>query len=272
MGNLLSQVSTNKKKAGLRIFLYAPPKFGKSRFAAEIPNHIFLNLEDGLSAIPEAMATPRIKTYEEFKEWLCELMENEHPYRTLVIDTVDWLEVLISNYIVRMQRNPAYNALTDLPFGKGYPLLVAETRKLINGELEWLRTEKGMNIVCLAHSDRKTITPPIGDAYDYYAPKLYAKKDKDDTTMAAWKEWVDIIGFGNTKIFTKSNGEGFNEKTQAVSSGDKFLYLTDKNPAFIAGSRYKMPDAIPFTYQAFCEAMAQAMQPEQKTETNNKGE
>ena len=68
MGNLLSQVSTNKKKAGLRIFLYAPPKFGKSRFAAEIPNHIFLNLEDGLSAIPEAMATPRIKTYEEFKE------------------------------------------------------------------------------------------------------------------------------------------------------------------------------------------------------------
>lgn len=271
MSNLLSTISKEKKKAGLRIFLYAPPKFGKSRFAAEIPNHVFLNLEDGLSAIPEANATPRIKTFEEFKDYLVALMEEEHSYRTLVIDTVDWLEVLISEYIVRMQRNPAYKALTDIPFGKGYPLLVAETRKLINGELEWLRTEKGMNIVCLAHSDRKTITPPIGEAYDYYAPKLYAKKDKDDTTMAAWKEWVDIIGFGNTRIFTKSSGEGFNEKTQAVSSGDKFLYLTDKNPAFIAGSRYKMPDAIPFNYQAFCEAMANALTPN-NNETTEKGE
>lgn len=271
MVNLLSTISKEKKKAGLRIFLYAPPKFGKSRFAAEIPNHVFLNLEDGLSAIPEANATPRIKTFEEFKDYLVAFMEEEHPYRTLVIDTVDWLEVLISEYIVRMQRNPAYKALTDIPFGKGYPLLVAETRKLINGELEYLRTEKGMNIVCLAHSDRKTITPPMGDAYDYYAPKLYAKKDKDDTTMAAWKEWVDIIGFGNTKIFTKNSGEGFNEKTQAVRSGDKFLYLTDKNPAFIAGSRYKMPDAIPFTYQAFREAMANALNPN-NNETKEQGE
>lgn len=270
MGNLLSNVTTQKKKVGLRIFIYAPPKFGKSRFAAQAPNHIFLNLEDGLSAIPDAMATPKINTYEEFKDYLCELMEQDHKFKTLIIDTVDWLEVLISDYIVRMQRNPAYKTIADLPFGRGYPLLVAETRKLLNNELEWLRVNKGMNIICLAHSDRKTITPPMGESYDYYAPKLYAKKDKDDTTMAAWKEWVDILGFGNMKIFTKNCGDGFNEKTQAVG-GDKFLYLTDKNPAFLAGSRYKMPDAIPFTYEAFCNAMGQAMA-ENNNNNTNKGE
>lgn len=274
MGKLLDSITSEKKKVGLRIFLYAPPKFGKSRWAAEIKDNLFLNLEDGLNAIPGVMSTPRIKTYEEFINYVGELMTSDHNFKTITIDTVDWLEVLMSDYVVRTYnrvKGTTYSTVAEIPFGQGYPMLVKLTRKLINGELEFLRTEKGMNIVCLAHSDRKTIIPPMGESYDYYAPKLYSKKDKDDTTVAAWKEWVDVLGFGYTKIYTKNSGEGLNERTQAVRTGDKLLYLDDANPAYLAGSRYKLPGAIPFTYQAFCEAMANALNPN-NNETTEKGE
>lgn len=264
MGKILESTKAQKKHTGLRIFMYAPPKFGKSRWAANIPNHIFANIEDGLKAIPNAVATSKLETYDDFCELIGELSTENHEYQTLIIDTVDWLEVLISRDIVKKMGNPAYKTIEDIPFGKGYPLLVSETRKLITQGLEYLVSEKGMNIICLAHSDRKTINPPVGDSYDYYAPKLYGKKDKNDTTLSAWTEWSDIIGFGYTKIYTKTAGSGFSENKQAVG-GEKYLYLSDKNPAFLAGSRYNMPNEIPFTWEAFCEALAQS-------NNENKGE
>lgn len=265
MGKILDSVKQEKKNTGMRIFIYAPPKFGKSRFAAEIPNHIFLNLEDGLKAIPNAVATEKITSYEDFCEVIGELSDENHNYKTVIIDTIDWLEVLISKFILQKINNPAYQTIEEIPFGKGYPALVQETRKLINQGLEYLVKEKGMNIVCLAHSDRKTINPPMGDSYDYYAPKLYGKKDKNDTTLSAWTEWVDIIGFGYTKIYTKITGQGFSENKQAIG-GDKYLYLSDKNPAFLAGSRYKMPSEIPFTWNAFVQALEENNKPEEKQE------
>ena len=54
----LEQVSNEQKPAGIRVMIYGEPKVGKSYFGAQIPNHVFLNLENGLEHIPGATKLP----------------------------------------------------------------------------------------------------------------------------------------------------------------------------------------------------------------------
>ena len=252
--SFLDKVTTEQKKRGIRIMIYGEPKTGKSYFGTQIPNHVFLNLENGLEHLKGATKLPYTSEYVEVKAMLSELATTDHPYKTLVVDSADVLENLIRKWIVASTGNSGYKDITDIPYGRGYPLLLAETRKLIE-MFEYLSAEKGMNIVFICHSEVKKMQPPIGNEYTYIAPSLYAKTTQGDSTLKIYTDYVDIIGYCEYRTIVKETSTGFGTRGQAVGTGERIMHLDASNPAFIAGSRYPMPKQIPFEWSAFVQAI-----------------
>ena len=261
----LEQISNEQKPMGLRVMIYGEPKVGKSYFGAQIPNHLFLNLENGLEHIKGATKLPYTDDYMVVKQMLNELENGQHNFKTLVVDSADVLENLIKKWIVGLQNNTNIRDIADIAYGRGYPLLLTETRKLIE-QFERLRTKRGMNIVFICHSEVKKMQPPVGNEYTYIAPSLYAKTTQGDSTLKIYSDYVDIIGYCTFKTIVQQTSTGFGSRGQAIGTGERVLHLDAANPAYIAGSRYPMPAEIPFSWEAFVTALT-GKQPVKATAT-----
>ncbi|MCS6901519.1 MAG: MAPEG family protein, partial [Myxococcales bacterium] len=75
----------------LRVVLYGVEGVGKSTFASQAPDPIFLCAEEGAVGLDVARF-PTAHTWIEVLEAIRVLTHEEHPYKTLVIDSLDWLE------------------------------------------------------------------------------------------------------------------------------------------------------------------------------------
>lgn len=261
----LEQISNQQKPQGLRVMIYGEPKVGKSYFGAQIPNHVFLNLENGLEHIAGATKLPYTDDYMVVKQMLNELETGQHNFKTLVVDSADVLENLIKKWVVGLQNNTNIRDIADIAYGRGYPLLLTETRKLIE-QFERLRTKRGMNLVFICHSEVKKMQPPVGNEYTYIAPSLYAKTTQGDSTLKIYSDYVDIIGYCTFKTIVQQISTGFGSRGQAIGTGERVLHLDAANPAYIAGSRYPMPAEIPFSWEAFVTALT-GKQPVKETAT-----
>ena len=243
----LERVTTEQKPQGLRVMIYGEPKVGKSYFGAQIPNHVFLNLENGLEHLKGANKLPYTDNYDDVKLMLKELENCEHPFKTLVVDSADVLENLIKKWIVKQQNNSSWKDVADIPFGRGYPLLLTETRNVID-QFEKLRIKRGMNIVFICHSEVKKMQPPVGAEYTYIAPSLYAKTTQGDSTLKIYSDYVDIIGYCTFKNIVQQTSTGFGTRGQAtrLASGRRescvycwvSLYDAAGNTVLVAGFRY----------------------------------
>ena len=119
---LLEQVQSGKRPAPRRVMLYGTHGIGKSTFGSKAPKPIFLSTEDGLGEI-DCDRLPLAKTFDQAIEALGALYSEEHPYRTVVIDSVDWLEGLI--WAEACKKRGVEN-LEEIPYAKGYVLALTQ--------------------------------------------------------------------------------------------------------------------------------------------------
>jgi hypothetical protein len=163
----LARVSKGKVARPLWTHLYGPEGMGKSTFGARAPEPIFIDAEDGTANIDttrfvfDDAGRTKPKDWPEVLEAIRTLDREEHPYRTLVLDTVDALEALIWAHICKRDGK---TSIEDYGFGKGYVAAVDEWRLLI-AALERIRA-KGMNVITLGHSIVKAFHNPEGDDFD----------------------------------------------------------------------------------------------------------
>lgn len=226
-----------------RIFIYGVEGIGKSTFASQAPSPIFIQTEDGLGAI-QVPRFPLAKKYKDVVDAITVLATESHDYQTVVVDSADWLEALIRADVDETgRRSPQAVA-----FGKGVLMAASMMKEILTG-LNYLRDSKNMTVIVTGHSQIKSFNSPEVESFDRYMPKL------QDRTSALIREWADIVGFANWQISTKHSGQGFNETTRGISSGDRYLYLQEK-PAYLAKNRYSMPDRIPFSWADFSTALS----------------
>lgn len=98
-------------------------------------------------------------------------------------------------------------------------------------------TLMGYGIVCIAHSETRTLTADDGSDYEVIAPALGKR------AYGIINQLVDIIGYiGSDK------------------AGNRSIY-TRATPNIVAGSRYPyMAPVIPFGYEALANALADAVE------------
>ena len=100
MSNLLSTITTGRTPAPPRIMIYGYEGVGKSTWAANAPKPIFIQTENGLNQI-STNKFPLAKTWDEVVAQVNALLEEEHDFQTLVIDSISSLERLIFAEVCR---------------------------------------------------------------------------------------------------------------------------------------------------------------------------
>ena len=221
-----------------RILIYGPQKIGKSTFGSMADRPVFIQAEDGLDAIG-ADAFPLSKSFAEIMGNIEQLATQPHDYHTLVVDSVDWIEPLIWAQVCAEHNVKSIEEVLK-GYGKGYVQAANVWREYIDA-LNYLRDEKNMTIVQIAHAQIKRFENPETDAYDRYEVKLH--KSAGSLLM----EHSDIILFANYQVGIKKEDKPMQKegRKRAIGTGDRVPY-TEERPAFMAGNRYGLPAEIPF--------------------------
>ena len=241
MGFTLDAVQpANKNWQPQKILLYSVQGLGKSTFGATFDRPIFVRTEDGAGAIDVATFPEMVTKFSDM-EAVITALHSDHPYKTMVIDSLDWLEPIIWNKQILAQpfgdKGKEIKDIEDYGFGKGYSMALSWWRYLMGG-LDSLRNNKGMNIVLIAHSEVKRYDSPEADPYDRYGIKLHKG------AFALWQEWADMVLFCNYRTRIHSAEVGFNKEIKrGEGSGERVIY-TEERPAYLAKNRWGLPAEI----------------------------
>jgi len=234
--NLASIRKSDSLKAP-RVLLYAPHGIGKTTFGASAPEPIFICTEDGLGQL-QVDHFPLCQTYRDAMDALGALIAEEHAFKTVVIDSLDWLDNLIWRDI-----NTRFEA-KDLAYGKGAVIAADYWRQVLDG-LTVLRNDKAMAVILLAHCQIKRFDSPEVEPYERYSPKL------QERSSALVQEWSDCVFFANFKTLIKKDEVGFNQTvTRGITTGERLIHTTER-PACLAKNRFSLPDTLPLSWDAF---------------------
>ena len=254
----LKSISKNSPKKP-RIVIYGPSGIGKTTFGASAPNPIFIITEDGLGDI-DVPHFPLAKTYDEVMEALTSLLNDDHDFKTVVLDSIDWLEPLVwEKTCARLK----VSSIEEPGYGRGYVEAASEWKDILDC-LTYLRDVKGMNVIMIAHGAVVKVEDPIHPAYDQNTLKLQKR------AAAKVEEWADILGFCGLRTVVATEKEGFNNtRNRAISTGERLLHLSP-TAGFKAKNRYRLPPIIPLDWEELGKLMPDNVQ--KCEQTKNKEE
>lgn len=251
MTSILANLSRGKRIRAPKVVVYGGPKVGKSTLGSQIPGAVFIDIEGGLDALD--VARIQAKSYADVMAILTALAGEEHDHGAVVLDSLDWMETLLWQAVCE-KHNVASIELVGGGYGKGY-LEAAKLWAAFFQSLDYLRNERGMAILLIAHDFVTKMQPPDGEPYNYAELKLHNR------AAALVKEWSDCIAYATEKTVTRKDDLGFNKKhVRAVGSNHRVL-IVGKNPAYVTGNRYGMKDEVPLDWEAFVAAMSAAVSP-----------
>lgn len=234
--------------------IHGGEKVGKSTFCNQAPRPLFLPTEEGLKGMDARAATfdgkQRLESWGEFDAALTYAETHPNDYDTLVIDSGDWLEMLIhSNIAATYKKTNIAEAAGG--YGKGY-LEALEYWKNILMRLDRVN-KMGKFIIIICHSKATLFNDPASEPYDMWTIKLHNTKNQTGS-LELLKEWADIIAFANVQTFVTETvttaGQDANKKHRANTTGKRELHL-ENNKAFLAGNRYGMKGSCDLTWAAF---------------------
>lgn len=244
----LNNIKSTSKIRPPRIILYGPPGIGKSTWASNASHPLFLDIEGGLDFI-NVPRTP-INELHEIYDIFSSLEKEDHPYKTLVIDSLDWLEKIIHLSVCNKE---GVKNMLDIPFGRGYQIATIEWKKIIDS-LNLLRGKKEMMIILLAHAQVKRFEDPMVDDYDRFNLKLHRSGESIVT------EFSDCIFFATQKVYLLKKKGVFGREIIKPKTGDERVIYTTQSPSFIAKNRYNLPHEIPLHFKSFRDSFLNQIQ------------
>ena len=242
--SILSKVITGTKIKPPRVLIYGPSGVGKTTWAAGAPAPILVPTEDGRGAL-DIPALPVAQTYVEIHNAITALYEEDHKYRTVIIDRLDHLEPLIWKATCELHNK---SSIEEFGYGKGYVEALAMWRQFF-AMLTALRDDKGMAVICTAHHEIKSFADPDSEPYDRYQIKLH----KSASALAL--ESVDAVFFATTRRAAIKNEKG--DRARGVGDGERIL-LTEERPSHVAKNRWSLPYELPLQFSAFSAALKQS--------------
>jgi adenylate kinase family enzyme len=238
----LAAITTGVRQKPPRIIIYGVRGVGKSTFAANASKPIFVPTEDGLGVLDVA-SFPVAKSYDELMANLDSLLLEEHEFRTVVVDSLDWAEKLIHEQI---RKDEGDGIFTN--YGRGYVFAIAYFERLLK-KLDELRDAKGMTILVVAHTIVKRFQSPDVEAYDRWELDLHQK------SASVCEEWADVLGFATQRVFTvKGDNE---DRARGAGTGERVLLLEER-PSHAAKNRYSLPYEMPLDYKALAKEIVRS--------------
>lgn len=240
---MLKGVTKGGKKKPPRIVLYGEKKIGKSTFAADGPDPIFVTTEDGVDNI----SVDQYPVPESWKEFVCNVQDvanATHQYRTLVVDTLGGAVDLAAAHVCATQFKGAWGEKGFMGFARGWASTSEEMRPLLP-LLDKCRA-RGMTVLLLAHTGIVSVKNPVDGDYTKFQPDL------DKRVWSRFAAWADVIVRADYEhCVVEIDG-----KKKAVGSTTRVL-RTSGGIAEDAGCRvgYALPEELPLSWSAFAAAL-----------------
>lgn len=235
------------------------PGVGKSTLAALFPNSIFIQAEnastvfetwqDGeqpafLPELPAPNKKKEIKPSEVMLDQLRELVTAEHPYKTVVVDTITSMNGLFESEVVEFDPNGANNIGEAAGgFHKGY-LVAAGMHAKIRQACEHLR-RKGITVIFLAHTGVvKMKNRPEAGEYTAYSI------DMPEKARQIYIGSSDAVFYLKAREFVMGHEENRKGQTtkygRVTNTGERVLIASsDGTIGYVdAKNRYSLPEEI----------------------------
>lgn len=228
-------VTSGAIPAPVKVVLYGPEGIGKSTFASQFPDPVFIDTEGGTKRLNVARL-PAPTSWQMLMDEVAEVARGNVPCGTLVIDTADWAEKLCMEGVCAKYK---VNSIEAFSYGKGYTYAKEEFARLLDALGDVLTA--GKHVVVTAHAQIIRFEQP--DAVGSY-DRWTMKTSKQVAPLL--REWCDMLLFANYKVVVEKDGTGANAKSKA-SGGRRMLYTTH-NPCWDAKNRFGLPDEVPFEF------------------------
>ena len=191
-------------------------KCGKSTFAAQFPDALFITTE------PTNRAIPGIRSYEVdnwggIKKAVRFLKDEEvkKAYKTVVFDTLDLAADFCERYICDQN---AVDKISDIPWGGGYSLLEKEFEQTLRSILK-----EHYGLVFISHVKEGTFTREDGSEYNKLTPSISSKK-----CLAVAENFADIYGWAHVRKYDDGSTKTvltIRQENDSVSGGNHFKYI-----------------------------------------------
>ena len=221
--------------ADLTVLVYGQTKIGKSTFCAQSDRALFLATEPGLNAL-DVYQVP-VQTWEELRNACGEVEKGEHPFKTVIIDTIDNAYKFCTDFTVKK-----YNIEheSDLGYGKGYALVNNEFQRVLT-KLAFLP----YGLFLISHA-KETEIDNRTEKYTRVVPTLPDKARKIVLGMA------DMVLYCGLEA---ADGEGKEKVFRRVIRTKPSLY-------YEAGDRTgRLPETIDLDFNRFMDAFKTAAPP-----------
>ncbi len=254
---MLEQVKTGvDARAPIKACIYAGPGVGKTTFAASIRDALLIDTEGGSDHVDGQKI--RVKTKQEFDQLLEELLTQDHAFKTVVIDTIDWLQQLVYDDIAK---SAGVKNVQRIEFGRG----LADAQAVIAGYLNKLQRliDNRTNVVLLAHSMRARVNDnPDHQEIDRHQLKLQVN-DKGVGVGPMVTEWCDYLLYCAYDDQFYAEGKGASKKTRAAESQDRVMY-SEGHTNWMAKARRAIPSKIEMSWSALAQAHMAAAKTQEK--------
>lgn len=231
----LQQVTKGKVVEPIFGIVYGDEGVGKTTLGAGLPDVIFLGPEAAKKFDVARMPEP--KSYNEMLAQLTELRDEQHNFKSLCIDSLDWLEMILFEDIKKVQKiDTIEQGFGD--FGKWVNGIVPYWKKMID-LLSEIRNKRGMHIIIISHYQiKKFDNPTTALPYDRYQMKLSHEKHS-----ALWREAVDFVFFATYDVQSYSSDK--KAKKGRGLGGEARVIYTEKRASHDAKNRLGLPYKMP---------------------------
>lgn len=255
-------ISSTAKARASRLLLFAPPKWGKTSWAAYAPDPVFLMTrgEDGLLTLLSYGRVPETPHFDEeatrwrgIEEAVDYLTTAKHDRRTLVIDTINGAIQLLLEAVCEEKYDGDWKEFEA--YGRGINVAIPRAAQFVE-KLEQLRQRRNMSVILLCHSRIKTQKNPSGADFDQFQPEM------PDKIANHFHKWADCLLYGGFEVRENKAGQ-MPGKVKVDGQGIRTI-LTGESASHVAGNRYGLPRVIRGgvdarqTWDAFANAMKAA--------------
>ena len=251
---LESRFQAQPRHRAVRVLLVGIDGIGKTTFGLSAPSPTFLCAEP--SRIPSQVPAIRPNDWKDVLTIVGSLVKDPWRCKTLVIDTVDWLE---SDYVIDFICRRDHGKLSDRlirPGGfvnfeaygwNGGDILAREWKQLLS-LLQTLYEKHGVNIVLLAHAGPHRKKNASGDDYDVIGPKVHRM------SADLFCEWPDAVLYAEFRkeVVRSADPTKVNSKAKVITSDERICW-TQHRGAHRAKNRFGMPESIPFSWDDFAK-------------------